>query len=220
MPSTIIAIDGPSASGKGTIARMIAEELDYAYLDTGLLYRAVGMLAMSDGINLEDKAAIAAFAETLSVTAIINKLSAPALRSDEAATAASKVAPIPAVRAKLLKFQQDFGASPPEGKKGAVLDGRDIGTIIAPNAKVKIYVTADTAVRAQRRWKELQKRGETATYADVLADLRARDERDTKRSAAPALPATDAVILDNTRINAKETFAEAMKIVSKALATD
>jgi cytidylate kinase len=144
----------------------------------------------------------------------------PALRDDKAAGAASKVAAIPAVRHALLHFQKDFCAGPPGGKKGAVLDGRDIGTVIAPGAKVKIYITASTETRAERRYKELQGRGESATYAAVLKDMQARDARDAERAVAPAKPAPDAVVIDTTEMTADEVFASALATANKVLATD
>lgn len=202
----IIAIDGPSASGKGTIARRLAERFDFAYLDTGLLYRAVGLAVLRAGFDPENVEAATNAALNLDPAMLDN----PELRGDAAAVAASKVGAIPAVRAALLKFQRDFCDNPPDGKQGAVLDGRDIGTVIAPHAEVKIYVTADVAVRANRRFTELQSRGLAAVEADVLADLRSRDERDATRAAAPAKPADDAIVLDTTDMTADEAVAEAL----------
>lgn len=216
-PEMVIAIDGPSASGKGTVARKLAEHFDFAYLDTGLLYRAVGVLALENRVNIDTPAEIAAFINSVPLEKIAAKLSDPSLRGDTAAQVSSKCAAVAEVRAKLLLLQQTFAKSPPDGKKGAALDGRDIGTVIAPYAPVKIYVTASSEARAQRRWKELQARGETATYADVLADLQARDERDTKRAVVPALPASDAIVLDTTNMTADEVFAEALKIAKAKL---
>lgn len=213
----VIAVDGPSASGKGTIAKKLAAHFGFAYLDTGLLYRAVGKLALENRVNIDSPSAIADFIKTLSIEAITGKLSDPELKSDAAAQGASKSAAVPEVRAKLLFLQQDFAKNPPDGKRGAVLDGRDIGTVIAPYTPAKVYVTASVEARADRRWKELQGRGDGATYAEVLADLQARDERDTKRAIVPALPATDAVILDTTNMTAEEAFAEALKIVKAKL---
>lgn len=209
----IIAIDGLSASGKGTIAKRLAERLGFAYLDTGLLYRASGLMAKEAGVPLEDMKALAAFAQTLDMTALVNRLNDPTLKGDEAAVAASKVGPCAALRTALLKFQQDFAHNPPNNTKGAVLDGRDIGTVIAPEAPVKIFVTASVETRAKRRFLELQDRGVPATYGDVLADMRARDERDQSRATAPAKPAPDAVMLDTTNMNADEAFAAALAIV-------
>jgi CMP/dCMP kinase len=208
-PPLIIAIDGPSASGKGTIAKKLASTLGFAHLDTGLLYRAVGVAVLDTGGNPEDVQQ----AERAALALDPGKLDSPALREDKASVAASKVAAIPEVRAALLKFQRDFCASPPKGLPGAVLDGRDIGTVIAPNAKVKIYVTASTDVRAKRRFKELQEKGGNVTYAAVLKDMQERDARDATRSAAPAKPAEDAVLLDTTSLTADEAFAKALQIV-------
>lgn len=210
---TTIAIDGLAATGKGTVARRIAAALDFAYLDTGLLYRAVGVSVVRSGGDVHDpvqaeKAAQALNPDTLAVLA-----EDPMVRSDEGGTAASFVASVPGVRAALLKFQQDFAAHPPGGKKGAVLDGRDIGTVIAPQAPVKIYVEAAPEVRARRRFLELQGRGENVTEAAVLADMQARDARDASRATAPAKPAEDAVRLDTSSLNADEAFAAAMEIV-------
>jgi cytidylate kinase len=220
----IIAIDGPSASGKGTIACKLAAHFGFAYLDTGLLYRAVGLAVVRSGgdpmnVALAEKAALAL--DAAKIAALAEDMS---LRSDEASIAASKVAAIPAVRAALLKFQKDFCLNPPEikggGKKGAVLDGRDIGTIIAPGAKVKVFVTASVEARAARRFKELQGRGQNATYPSVLKDMRERDARDAERSIAPTKPAPDAVVLDTTNMDAEQAFEEAKRIANMKLATD
>jgi cytidylate kinase len=218
-PSTaiIIAIDGPSASGKGTVARRLAAHFNFAFLDTGLLYRAVGVGVLRAGGDLDDPKAAERAALALNPSSIAAFGDDPEIRSDRASVAASKVGAIRAVRAALLKFQQDFAAHPPGGKKGAVLDGRDIGTVIAPQAPVKIYITASVAARAQRRFKELRERGENVTEAAVLADMRARDERDTRRATAPAKPADDAVMLDTTSLTADEAFAAALAIVQDRL---
>jgi CMP/dCMP kinase len=221
--SIIIAIDGLSASGKGTVARRVAERLGFAYLDTGLLYRAAGMMAKEAGVSLDDMTALDDYAGRIDMKALVARLGDPALRGDEAAQAASKVGPCQAIRAILLKLQKDFAHQPPEGEKGAVLDGRDIGTVIAPLAPVKIFVTASVEVRAKRRFKELRDfkvlrgNGQNVTEAAVLADMRARDERDTTREAAPAKPAPDAVMLDTTDMNADEAFEAALGIVKKKL---
>jgi cytidylate kinase len=212
----IIAIDGPSASGKGTIAKKLAEHFGFAHLDTGLLYRAVGLAVAASGGDPSDPER----AEKAALALDAAQLDNPALRDDAAAVAASKVAAIPAVRAALLKFQQDFCKNPPDHKPGAVLDGRDIGTVIAPHAPVKIYVTASVEARAERRFKELQGRNENVTYEDVLKDMQERDARDTSRSSAPLKPASDAVMLDTTAMNADEAFVKALKIVEKVLQPD
>ena len=210
----IIAIDGPSASGKGTLARRLAAHFDFAHLDTGLLYRAVGLSVLTHGSDPADAHAAARAAQTLKAQDLTN----PALREDRVAIAASKVAAHPEVRALLLKFQQDFCLTPPHGKKGAVLDGRDIGTVIAPDAPVKIYVTASTETRAIRRQKELEGRGEQIDFATLLADMQARDSRDSRRATAPAKPAEDAVLLDTSALTADEAFAEAVQLVNERLA--
>jgi cytidylate kinase len=213
-PPFIIAIDGPSASGKGTIARKLAAHFGFAYLDTGLLYRAVGIAVMRSGGDPEN----AAEAERAALALDAAQLDDPALRDDAVSIAASKVAVLPAVRAALLKFQKDFCFLPPEGKPGAVLDGRDIGTVIAPEAKVKIYIIASVEARAERRFKELQARGENVTYAAVLKDMQERDARDASRSAAPLKAAPDAVMLDTTRMTADEAFSEALSIANRMIA--
>lgn len=199
----IIAIDGPAASGKGTLARRIARELGYAHLDTGKLYRAVGMAVMrrgGDPTNVGD-------AESAARTLDPNGLDDPELTGDEAAQAASKVSAIPTVRAALLAFQRAFAARPP----GAVLDGRDIGTVVCPDADIKFYVIASDEIRAQRRHKELLDRGKASIYARVLQDLKERDARDSARSVAPMKPAEDAVVLDTTVLDAEAVYAVAME---------
>jgi cytidylate kinase len=211
----IIAIDGPSASGKGTVARRLAAHFDFAWLDTGLLYRAVGLAVLRAGGDPADAGQAAKAAAALDAIALMQSSDDPDLRTAATSAAASKVAAVPAVRASLLKFQQDFCAAPPAGKKGAVLDGRDIGTVIAPDAPVKIYVTASPEVRAERRFKELR---DVTTYESVLADIRERDARDTERAIAPTKPADDAVILDTTSLTADQAFAEALNIAVNKMA--
>ena len=195
MPFTI-AIDGPAASGKGTIARAISRRFGFHHLDTGLLYRAVGAKG-GDPVQ----AAVALSAEDLARSD---------LRSNEAGQAASRVAAIPEVRAALVEFQRRFAVLEP----GAVLDGRDIGTVICPDADVKVFVTASPAERARRRWLELEGRGEKVAFETVLADIEARDERDSNRSAAPLQVARDAHVLDTTTMDADAAFAAALAIVT------
>lgn len=203
--SLIIAIDGPAAAGKGTLARRIAAHLGLAYLDTGLIYRAVGMKAKREGLE-PIKAAQMLTPEDLK---------APDLRTEEGGQAASKVASIPDVRSELLEFQRKFATSPPPPATGAVLDGRDIGTVVCPQAAVKIFVTASAEARAGRRHKELLERGESSIYARVLEEMKERDERDSNRSVAPLVPAPDAVVLDTTLQDADAAFAAALAIISQ-----
>jgi CMP/dCMP kinase len=201
----IIAIDGPAAAGKGTLARRIAAELGMDYLDTGLIYRAVGMALVRAGRDPADPATAEAAARALSP----GDLDAADLRGDEAAQAASKVAAIPTVRAALLDFQRGFAAHPPGGQ-GAVLDGRDIGTVVCPEAEMKLFVTASLEKRAERRLKELREKGLEAIQSTVLADMRERDERDRNRSVAPLIPADGAYVLDTTELDADQAFAAAL----------
>lgn len=212
MTSFVVAVDGPAAAGKGTLSRRLAAELGFAHLDTGALYRAVGVNVLRAGADPADPAAAAAAARALSPDDGV--LNDPALRSDEAAQAASKVAAIPDVRAALLDFQRRFAAFPPDGATGAVLDGRDVGTVVCPDAPAKLFVTASVEARADRRLKELQTRGLPADPAVVLADMKARDERDSNRSAAPLKPADDAVLLDTTSLDVDAVFAAALEIIA------
>ncbi len=201
----IVAVDGPAASGKGTLARRIARELGYAHLDTGKLYRAVGLAVLRGGGDPSDPAAAEAAAQALDP----DSLDDPELAGDDAAQAASKVSAIPAVRAALLEMQRTFAGRAP----GAVLDGRDIGTVVCPDADIKLYVTASDEIRAQRRHKELLQRGKASIYARVLQDLRERDARDSARSVAPMKPAEDAVVLDTDRLDAEAAFTAAMELI-------
>ncbi|HLS58143.1 MAG TPA: (d)CMP kinase [Paracoccaceae bacterium] len=192
-----VAIDGPAAAGKGTIGRAVAAHFGFAHLDTGLLYRAVGMRALEDGRGILDPHWAATIARRLR----LEDLEVPGLRSAVAGRAASKVAALPEVRKALLKFQRDFARR--EG--GAVLDGRDIGTVICPEAEVKLFVTASDEVRAERRWRELG-----GDYEAVLADVRARDRRDSERAAAPMRMAADALLLDTSDLTIDAAVAEAV----------
>lgn len=213
--SIVIAIDGPAAAGKGTLAKRLAEKYDLAKLDTGLLYRAVGFKVISHGGDPEDPKEAEATARALDPDELTNE----ALRTDAAAQAASKVSAIPGVRAALLDFQRNFAAHPPpldDGTpaQGAVLDGRDIGTTVCPQAHVKIFINARTEVRAKRRFKELQYRGHKAIYARVLEDMMERDARDSGRSASPLAAADDACILDTSALDADQAFAKAVEFIS------
>ena len=206
----IIAIDGPAGSGKGTLARKIAEALGYAHLDTGKLYRAVGLNVLAVGKDPSDPDAALESARALDSQLLDND----ALFGDDAASAASKVAAIQEVRTVLLEFQRRFASEPPEGAGGAVLDGRDIGTIVCPDAEVKLFVTASAEVRADRRHKELLARGEASIYARVLQDMKMRDKRDKSRAVAPLKPALDALVVDTSELNADAVFETAMGIIS------
>ncbi|MFC6855179.1 (d)CMP kinase [Marivibrio halodurans] len=208
-----IAIDGPAASGKGTLARRIATHFDFAYLDTGKLYRAVGMAVLRNGGDPADEEAAEDAARALDPVALEDE----ALARDDAARAASQVAAHPAVRSALMDLQRGVAASPPEGKAGAVLDGRDIGTVICPDATVKLFVTADVEVRADRRHKELLDRGNASIYARVLEDLRERDARDRDRETAPMRPADDAHVLDTSDMTADAAFDAALDLIEAAV---
>jgi len=219
MPN-VIAIDGPSASGKGTLARKVAADLNYAYLDTGSLYRAVGFAVLEAGGNPESENHAAKAAKDVSAAIASGNteiLANPALKNDDIGQAASKGASIPAVRAALKQLQQNFIAPPPQPFVGAVLDGRDIGTVIAPDAPVKLFITASTEIRAARRFKELQSRGLSATYDTVLADLRERDARDEGRETSPSKPAADAFIIDTSDMTADQALEKALDYIASRL---
>ena len=215
----VVAIDGPAAAGKGTMAVRLAETFRLAKLDTGLLYRATGYKVLQAGNDPSDATVAEAAARALQPSDLDN----PALRGDDAAQAASKVAAIPGVRAALLDFQQNFAKNPPaladgSAAAGAILDGRDIGTTVCPEADAKIFVTASVEVRAERRFKELQERAGEAIYARVLEDMKERDARDSGRSASPLAAADDALTLDTSELNAEEAFDKAQNFVrSKTL---
>ena len=206
----IIAIDGPAGSGKGTLAKRLAAHFGFAHLDTGLIYRAVGWAMLRAGLDPEDTAAAERAAKTLDPAQFAD----PALRADEAASAASKVSAIPAVRAALLDFQRRFAAAPPGGARGAVLDGRDVGTVVCPEAEVKFFLNASPEVRAERRVKELRERGLEAIYTRVLRDLNERDARDRARAVAPLTPAKDAMVLDTSTLDADAVFDWALRHIA------
>jgi cytidylate kinase len=200
----VIAVDGPAASGKGTIARALAAHFGLPHMDTGLLYRAVALNLWRWGGDPASEFEALRAADMMSVDPDDEEL-----RSEPVSRIASSVSAYPSVRAALLKRQQDFAAQP----GGAVLDGRDTGTVIAPAADVKLFVTASPEVRAQRRVRELLERGMPAHYEDVLADIRARDARDTGRAVAPLKPASDAIILDTSDLDREAAIAEAIRLV-------
>ena len=204
----IIAIDGPAASGKGTLAKRLADHYGLPHLDTGLLYRAVALTLIDAGLSLDDSAAASDAARGLDV----DRLDDPRLRERAMGEAASRISAVPEVRAALLAWQRRFAADP----QGAVLDGRDIGTVVCPYASVKLYITASSEERARRRHLELAGRGEAATLGAILADIEARDARDASRAAAPLRMAEDAVQLDTTELDPDAAFAEARGIVERA----
>jgi cytidylate kinase len=198
----IIAIDGPAASGKGTIARRLAAHFNLAHLDTGLLYRATARVLLDNGSSLEDAGKAEAAARGLA----LRDFDEARLRGADMGEAASVVAAIPQVRAALMDWQRRFAAR----REGAVLDGRDIGTIICPDAQVKLFVTASPETRAQRRALELRGRGENVNFADVLADIRRRDERDSGRSSAPLVAALDSILLDTSEMDVETAVRAAI----------
>ncbi|MTJ84172.1 MAG: (d)CMP kinase [Telmatospirillum sp.] len=208
----IIAIDGPAAAGKGTLARRLAAHFGLNYLDTGGLYRLVGWTVVRSGGDPADPASATAAARALDPAALADGrlLADPALRAEGAGQAASKVAAIGTVREALLDFQRAFADRDP----GAVLDGRDIGTVVCPGADAKLFVTASVECRAARRLKELLDKGEQAIGERVLEEMRERDARDRARSVAPLVPAADAVVLDTTELDADAVFAKAVAIIS------
>ncbi len=204
----VIAIDGPAASGKGTLAKRLAAHYGLPHLDTGLLYRAVALTVIDSGYSLDDHQAAARAASSL----IADRLADPRLRERAMGEAASRISAVPAVRAALLAWQQRFAGD----ASGAVLDGRDIGTVVCPNAQVKLFITAAPEERARRRHLELLRRGESASLGAILDDIVARDARDAQRSTAPLKAAADAVILDTTELDPDEAFAAARAIVDRA----
>ena len=206
----VIAIDGPAASGKGTIAQGLGRALGMPVLDSGLLYRAVGVTLTRTGGDLKDPKA----AEAAALALDKDNLDDPGFRTREAGEAASQVAVHPGVRTALNAFQRAFAAQ----AGGAVIDGRDIGTVIAPDAPAKLFVTATPEVRAERRFKQLKGQGEAVAFDDVLSDIRRRDERDMNRAAAPLVQASDAALLDTTSMSISEAADAARRIVEEARA--
>ncbi|MBT5073493.1 MAG: (d)CMP kinase [Kordiimonadaceae bacterium] len=214
MPSLnkfIIAIDGPAASGKGTLAKKLAEHYNLALLDTGALYRAVGWNVLKDGGDTENEADALKASEKLAETDLKN----PALRTESIAAAASKVAGMPAVRQTLVDFQRHFAHNPPPGKDGTILDGRDIGTVICPDAPIKIFITANVETRAKRRF--LEEFGDDGTNEDflkILSVLKARDELDMNRAASPLKKAENAYLIDTSVSDIEAVFEAAKAYVS------
>lgn len=206
----LIAVDGPGASGKGTIARALAAHFKLPHMDTGLLYRAVALNLWRWGGDLSSEFEALRACDVAGVDP-----EDPEIRSEPVSSIASRVSAYPSVRAALLDRQREFAGQP----GGAVLDGRDIGTVVAPDADAKLFVTATPEIRAQRRVRELLERGLPAHYEDVLTDIRARDERDSSREAAPLRKADDADVLDTSELGVDEAIAEAIRLVEARLAT-
>jgi CMP/dCMP kinase len=209
----VITVDGPSAAGKGTLARRLAAHFGFDFLDTGSLYRGVGLSVLRQSLDPADEKAATAAAKALKPEI----LSDPAIRAENTSTAASKVAAIPSVRAAILNWQRDFARDAASNSGGAVLDGRDIGTVVCPDADAKLFITASVQARADRRVKELQARGETAIYARVLQDMQERDARDQGRSISPTKPATDALIIDTSDLTADQVFERALAFIASKM---
>ncbi len=211
----VVTIDGPSGSGKGTIAALLARELGWAFLDSGALYRLTALAALNQGVDFADTAALAVVATTLDVQflpaedglviLLAGERVGDSLRTEEVGAMASRVAALPAVRAALLQRQRDFARHP-----GLVADGRDMGTVVFPDATVKVFLTASAEERAKRRFEQLHSKGINASFDRLLADIQARDERDSQRTVAPLKPADDAIILDSTQMTIQEVFAAVM----------
>lgn len=205
----VIAVDGPAASGKGTLARALASHFGFHYLDTGALYRAVALTILDQGLDPHDEGNAIRAAETLDIDAVDDDR----LRTHQVSEAASVVAAMPGVRAAILDFQRIFAKKPP----GAILDGRDIGTVVCPDAAVKLYVSASPKNRANRRFLELKAKGEDVTEAGVLADVAARDARDANREHSPLKPATDAHLLDTSNLSIEAAFRAALDVIEHSL---
>lgn len=205
----IIAIDGPAAAGKGTLARRLAEYFDLAYLDTGILYRAVALTLIKHGLDPNDSAAAKRVSAELDLSSLIDQ----DLRSESVGNAASIVAAMPDVRSNLLLFQRKFAINIPQDKDGVILDGRDIGTVVCPNADIKFYVTASPEVRAERRLAETDGQLLTQSKASVLAEIKQRDERDINRENAPLRPAENALLLDTSKLDIDAVFLRAVELV-------
>ena len=209
----IIAIDGSAASGKGTLAKRLAADLGFDYLDTGALYRAVALSLLKAGADsnyIDEKQAV-----RLSASLDLELTQSPEIRNDRIASLASQVAALGPVRAELLTLQRAFAATPPHGN-GAVLDGRDIGTIVLPNADLKFFIDADIDIRAERRTKELLQAGQSVMFRDVLAEMQARDDRDRTRSVAPLRAADDAITIDTSSMDAAAVLALALSHIDRA----
>jgi len=217
----IITIDGPAAAGKGTVSKVLAERYHLAYFDTGMIYRAVGLEMVLSNFDLTDETKAFEIAKKMTFEKMMRLSVHPDFRTDIGGQAASKVSAMPLVRQALLKMQQDFALNPvfADGSKanGVIYDGRDTGTVVCPNADIKFFVTATSEVRAMRRFKEFEAKGIQTTYETVLADMIARDKRDSERSNAPMKPAEDAFILDTSDMNAETEINAVLSIVEKKM---
>ena len=213
----IITIDGPAAAGKGTLAQKLADKYNLAYFDTGMVYRAVGIDLISHGLTPDDVSAAEQSAKEMSFAKMIELSKNPDFRSSIGGQAASKVSALPKVREALLKMQQDFAYTPvsSDGKAvcGVVYDGRDTGTVVCPNADIKLFITASLEVRALRRHKEYLQKGMPSVYEDVLAQTKERDDRDSSRASAPLKPADDAIIIDTSNMSIDEVFDKVCRII-------
>jgi cytidylate kinase len=210
----VIAIDGPAGAGKSTLGRRLAEHFGFAHLDTGALYRATAFLVLEQAGDPADPVT------AVRAAGLVNPrlLADPRLRDEAVSVAASVVAAIPGVRRALLDLQRNFAVRPPEPAKGAILDGRDIGSVVYPAAELKLFVTASAEERAQRRVEELRQQGAAAIFEDVLQDLRERDARDIERRAAPLSAAPDATVIDTTTLDADAVFESVSSLIARAIA--
>lgn len=211
--SYIVAIDGPSASGKGTLSKLIAESLGFAHLDTGLVYRYLARAVLDKGLDESQPKAVISLAREIEKVFCFDDVDPSILRSDEVSQMTSKTSAIPEVRDILKDIQHGFAVSPPAPFEGAVLDGRDIGTVICPEADVKLFVTASAEVRAKRRYKELHNVDKSVMYDAVLQEMRERDERDSNRSVAPLRPADDAIVLDTSDLTIDQALQKSIEII-------
>ena len=213
----IITIDGPAAAGKGTLSAYLAKHYKLAYFDTGMVYRAVGLDMVLQNLNVEDEKTAFKIAQNLTFEKMMALSKHPDFRSDIGGSAASKVSALPKVRAALLKMQQDFALNPvfADGTpaNGAIYDGRDTGTVVCPNADIKLFITASSEVRAKRRYDEFVAKGMNTSYEKVLSDMIARDKRDQERASAPLKPAEDAILIDTSSLTAEQVINKAVEII-------
>ena len=213
----IITIDGPAAAGKGTLATYLSKKYHLSYFDTGMVYRAVGIEMLDKKEDINNEQAAEQIARNLTFLKMLELSTHPEFRGPQGGKNASIVSSYPSVRQALLKMQRDFAQNPvlTDGSRasGVVYDGRDTGTVVCPNADIKLYITASSEVRAERRYKEFQAKGIKISYEDVLSDVKARDDRDSKRSASPLKPAPDAIIIDTSYLNIQEVIEKVCKII-------